>query len=82
MIGIALNVSTGLLVHRIRADHLILFTSVLSAGSPVLMAIIDPNWNWWYCAFWAVLLGPVSVDGEPQLHLFSFYPTQNADPRD
>jgi len=28
------------------------------------MAIIDPEWSWWYCAFWAVLLGPLSADGK------------------
>jgi hypothetical protein len=59
-----LNLGTGLLVHRLHADHLVLVTTFLSAGSPLLMAIIDPNWSWWYCAFWAVLLGPLSADGK------------------
>ncbi|KAJ5378643.1 hypothetical protein N7509_011762 [Penicillium cosmopolitanum] len=60
--GIVLNIGTGLLVHRLRANWLVLVTTVLSAGSPLLMAIIDPNWSWWYCAFWAVLLAPLSAD--------------------
>ena len=63
IIGILLNVGTGLLVHRLHADHLVLVSTFLSAGSPLLMAIIDPSWSWWYCAFWAVLLGPLSADG-------------------
>ena len=63
IIGIFLNVGTGLLVHRLHADHLVLVSTFLSAGSPLLMAIIDPSWSWWYCAFWAVLLGPLSADG-------------------
>lgn len=71
-IGIILNLGTGLLAHRLHADHLVLVTSLLSAGSPLLMAIIDPEWSWWYCAFWAVLLGPLSVDGEFHIH---FIPT-------
>ncbi|GFF61669.1 putative transporter [Aspergillus lentulus] len=62
IVGIVLNLATGLLVHRLRADHLVLFTTFLSAGSPLLMAVIDPHWSWWYCAFWAVLLGPLSAD--------------------
>ncbi|CAG8397601.1 unnamed protein product [Penicillium salamii] len=62
VIGILLNVGTGLLVHRLHADHLVLVTTFLSAGSPLLMAIIDPTWSWWYCAFWAVLLSPLSAD--------------------
>jgi hypothetical protein len=63
IIGIILNVATGLLVHRLHANHLVLVTTVLSAGSPLLLAIIDPQWSWWHCAFWAVLLGPLSADG-------------------
>ncbi|KAJ6121051.1 hypothetical protein N7523_005331 [Penicillium sp. IBT 18751x] len=62
IIGIILNVATGLLVHRLHANHLVLVTTLLSAGSPLLLAIIDPQWSWWYCAFWAVLLGPLSAD--------------------
>ncbi|KAJ5204926.1 major facilitator superfamily domain-containing protein [Penicillium cinerascens] len=62
IIGIILNIATGLLVHRLHANHLVLITTVLSAGSPLLLAIIDPQWSWWYCAFWAVLLGPLSAD--------------------
>ncbi|CAG8236996.1 unnamed protein product [Penicillium salamii] len=62
VIGILLNLGTGLLVHRLHADHLVLVSTFLSAGSPLLMAIIDPTWSWWYCAFWAVLLGPLSAD--------------------
>ena len=63
LIGIVLNLATGLLVHRLHANYLVLVTTVLSAGSPLLLAIIDPQWSWWYCAFWAVLLGPLSADG-------------------
>ncbi|KAJ5625124.1 major facilitator superfamily domain-containing protein [Penicillium lagena] len=62
IIGIILNLGTGLLVHRLHANYLVVVSSVLSAGSPLLMAIIDPEWSWWYCAFWAVLLGPLSAD--------------------
>jgi hypothetical protein len=64
IIGIVLNLATGLLVHRLRANWLVLVTTVLSAGSPLLLAIIDPKWSWWYCAFWAVLLAPLSADGK------------------
>ncbi|OJJ94817.1 hypothetical protein ASPACDRAFT_1883880 [Aspergillus aculeatus ATCC 16872] len=59
---VLLNLGTGLLVHRVYANHLVLVSSLLSAGSPLLMAIIDPHWSWWYCAFWAVLLSPLSAD--------------------
>ncbi|EAS32112.3 MFS transporter [Coccidioides immitis RS] len=61
-IGIVLNVTTGLIVHAIRVNYLIVLTATLAAVSPLLMAFVDPKWNYWTCAFWAVLLGPVSVD--------------------
>jgi hypothetical protein len=64
LLGIALNACTGLLVHRVRADHLVLLTSAISAGFPLLMAIIGYEWSRWWCAFWAVLLGPLFADGE------------------
>ncbi|KAJ5685825.1 hypothetical protein N7536_008444 [Penicillium majusculum] len=51
IIGIVLNIGTGLLVHRLHADHLVLVSTFLSAGSPLLMAIINPNWSWWYFIF-------------------------------
>lgn len=61
--GSVLNLGTGLMVHRLKANHLVLVTTILSAGSPLLMAIIGPRWSWWYCAFWAMLLSPLSADG-------------------
>jgi hypothetical protein len=55
VIGIVLNVGTGLLVHRLHANHLVLVSTVLSAGSPLLMAIINPSWSWWYRPFFVSL---------------------------
>ncbi|KAJ6010359.1 major facilitator superfamily domain-containing protein [Penicillium sp. IBT 35674x] len=62
IIGIIVNIGTGLLVHRLRANYLVLITSILSAASPLLMAIIDPKWSWWYCVFWVMILCPLSAD--------------------
>jgi hypothetical protein len=63
VIGVALNVSTGLLMHRIRIDLLVAIVSILAAASPILLALTDPKWSYWYTLFWSVLLSPVSVDG-------------------
>lgn len=62
-IGIVLNVTTGLIVHVAPINYLVVLTALVASVSPLLMALIDPLWNYWACAFWAVLLGPVSVDG-------------------
>ncbi|THC95567.1 hypothetical protein EYZ11_004939 [Aspergillus tanneri] len=62
LIGMVLNLATGLMIHRFHANHLILVTTALSAVSPLSMAIINLKWPWWHCAFWAMLLGPLSAD--------------------
>jgi hypothetical protein len=77
VIGMVLNLATGLMAHRLHADRLVIITTFLSAGSPLLMAIIDPNWSWWYCAFWAVLLGPLSADGEFFIYHFRLLPPKS-----
>ena len=62
LLGAVLNLTTGLFVHRIPAVQLVLGSSVLSAGAPLLMATINPSWTYWKAAFPAQLLSPVSVD--------------------
>lgn len=71
-LGIILNLCTGLFVDRIHANHLITGSSIIATASPLIMALIDPEWNYWRAAFWAVLLCPVNVDGTcPLLCVFS-----------
>ncbi|SCV36728.1 related to aminotriazole resistance protein [Fusarium fujikuroi] len=62
LVGVALNFSTGLFVHKVPALWLVVITSLLSAGSPLLMATIQPSWSYWTSAFFAQLLMPFSVD--------------------
>ncbi|KAM5453441.1 hypothetical protein MaudCBS49596_002643 [Microsporum audouinii] len=62
VIGIILNLSTGLFVHLVRVNYLVIAVSIIASIAPLLMAIIDPSWNYWVCAFWGVLLGPVAID--------------------
>ncbi|KAF5602382.1 aminotriazole resistance protein [Fusarium subglutinans] len=62
VVGIALNFTTGLVVHRIPAIWLVVITSVLTAISPLLMALIDPAWTYWTAAFFAQVLMPFSAD--------------------
>lgn len=40
----------------------VLMGNILQAGSPLLMATINPSWPYWYSAFFAQLLAPLSVD--------------------
>ena len=62
--GLALNIATGFLAHKFRADYLIVVTSIIAAVAPLLMALIDPSWPYWYSACWAMFLGPFSADGK------------------
>jgi len=47
------NVSTGYFVNRMPVMWVVLASSGLSAISPLLMAVIDPKWPYWYMAFFA-----------------------------
>ncbi|KAH7174321.1 major facilitator superfamily domain-containing protein [Fusarium flagelliforme] len=62
VVGVALNFTTGLVVHRIPAIWLIVITSILTALSPLLMAVTNPSWTYWTTAFFAQVLMPVSID--------------------
>ncbi|KAF4965731.1 hypothetical protein FSARC_6514 [Fusarium sarcochroum] len=62
VVGVALNFTTGLVVHKIPAIWLIVTTSVLTAISPLLMALTNPAWTYWTSAFFAQALMPFSVD--------------------
>ncbi|KAG5756894.1 hypothetical protein H9Q69_011101 [Fusarium xylarioides] len=62
VVGLALNLATGLAVDRIPAVLLVAVTSLISSGSPLLMALIQPTWSYWTCAFFAQILLPFSID--------------------
>ncbi|KAL2075205.1 hypothetical protein VTL71DRAFT_147 [Oculimacula yallundae] len=56
------NLLTGWLVQRVRADILVLCSAIISAISPLLMAIVNPAWSYWICAFFAVACSPICAD--------------------
>lgn len=62
VVGVLVQVSTGLLIHRIPAFYLILLSVTLSAGGPLLMATINAHKPYWYNAFFAQLVSPISAD--------------------
>ncbi|KAE8153196.1 major facilitator superfamily domain-containing protein [Aspergillus avenaceus] len=62
VVGVLMNVAMGLFVDRIPAVWIVTVTSFLCAGSPLLMAVIQPSWPYWANAFVGQLLQPVSVD--------------------
>ncbi|KAK6362554.1 hypothetical protein TWF730_000012 [Orbilia blumenaviensis] len=62
IVGTILNFTTGLFVHKAPANWIIIITSLLTAGAPLLMAIVKPQWPYWTNAFIAQLLMPISCD--------------------
>lgn len=62
LLGGLINLTIGLVVHKISAFYLILVTSLLSTGAPLLMALIQPQWPYWFDAFPAQCLMPLGVD--------------------
>jgi hypothetical protein len=62
VVGFCLQLTTGLFIHRASPYLLVLVAHVLTAGSPLLMALISTHWPYWYAAFPAQLLAPISCD--------------------
>jgi nitrate/nitrite transporter NarK len=60
--GALTNIAMGLIVHRVRADYVVLVSSAVAALSPLLMALSDKNASYWSYTFPAVALNPVSSD--------------------
>ena len=77
--GAALNILTGFYAHKFRADYLVSVTTLLSAVAPLLMALINPTDSYWYSAFWAMLVSPLSADGtsllEPSMYKSRHWPS-------
>ncbi|KAM5350996.1 hypothetical protein ACJ41O_003719 [Fusarium nematophilum] len=62
LVGALVNLVMGLFVHKVPAIWIVTVTSILCAGSPLLMAVIEPSWPYWSNAFVAQVLQPISCD--------------------
>ncbi|UKZ78318.1 hypothetical protein TrVFT333_006054 [Trichoderma virens FT-333] len=60
--GALTNISTGIFVNRMPVMWSVLISSTISAVAPLLMALINPDWPYWYDAFFAQILTPLSCD--------------------
>ena len=63
VLGIILNVCTGVYASKFRVDYLVCTCTLVSAVAPLLLALIDPKWSYWRSAFFAMLISPVAGDG-------------------
>ncbi|KIW03748.1 uncharacterized protein PV09_05055 [Verruconis gallopava] len=62
LVGAAINFMVGMLVDRFSARRLVVISSLLSAGAPLMMAFVDPRWSYWNMEFWAQILAPMCGD--------------------
>jgi nitrate/nitrite transporter NarK len=61
--GALTNVVVGLIVHRVRGDWIVIMTTIPCAIGSLLMAVANPAWSYWACAFIANFLNPIAADG-------------------
>jgi len=64
VMGVLLNLGTGLIVDKVPANRLVLSTILPSVVSPLLMAMINPEWVSWRAAFPAQVLFLLAVEGK------------------
>lgn len=57
-----MNVLMGLLVHRVRADVIVILASVVACGAPLIMAFSKVDSSYWSAAFLGIFLNPIGAD--------------------
>jgi MFS family permease len=60
--GVAINIAVGMVVHRVPAMQLVVGSALICALSPLIMALVNPAWSYWYLIFWAQAFSPFSAD--------------------
>jgi len=61
--GAITNIVAGLLVSRVRANHLALVGALATTIAPAILANMKTEWSYWRASFWAMSLTPLSADG-------------------
>lgn len=62
IIGVGINLSVGIFVDRLPAGWLVVWSSLLCALAPLMMALVNPSWKYYYLELWAQILAPLSAD--------------------
>ncbi|KAL4783731.1 major facilitator superfamily domain-containing protein [Aspergillus varians] len=78
--GAVTNIFTGYTVDKISVGMLVFVSAVISTISPLLMALVNPDWGYWRGPFVAMLLSPIHTDvlfTVSNLIISRAYPGQN-----
>ncbi|KAJ5907855.1 hypothetical protein N7495_000537 [Penicillium taxi] len=62
VVGVLINSVTAYLVTKINVNILLGISALITAVSPILMALSDPKWSYWNSTFVAIVLSPISGD--------------------
>ncbi|KAF2642546.1 MFS general substrate transporter [Massarina eburnea CBS 473.64] len=62
MVGVCINLSVGIFIDRVPAGWLVIGSSILCALSPLMMALVPPEWKYYYVELWAQMFAPLSID--------------------
>ncbi|KAJ0418466.1 major facilitator superfamily domain-containing protein [Aspergillus carlsbadensis] len=74
--GAATNIFTGYMVDKVKVGILVFVSGLISTVSPLLMALVKPEWGYWRGPFVAMALSPVHADVS-NLIISRAYPGQN-----
>ncbi|QIW95600.1 hypothetical protein AMS68_001118 [Peltaster fructicola] len=77
--GAISNLAIGLLVHRVRADWLVMIGCVISLAAPLCMAFATPTSSYWASGFLANVFNPTGADSLftiSNLVITSVFPTR------
>ncbi|KAJ5186315.1 Major facilitator superfamily domain general substrate transporter [Penicillium cf. viridicatum] len=62
VVGVVTNIVTAHLVSRVNVNLLLGVSALMTAISPILMAVASPKWTYWAAAFVAMTLSPINGD--------------------
>ncbi|KGO71186.1 Major facilitator superfamily domain, general substrate transporter [Penicillium expansum] len=61
-VGVLTNIIAAHLVSKVNVNMLLGISAVITAVSPILMAVASPEWTYWTAAFIAMTLSPINGD--------------------
>ncbi|KAL2203507.1 integral membrane protein [Sarocladium strictum] len=60
--GVVATIVTGLIVHRVHANRITLTAVAIACLAPLLLAITNPDWPYWWTIFPAMLTNAIGAD--------------------
>ena len=65
IVGTCISFGTDATLHKWSTYVYVNIMGGVFAISPIFMALMKPQWPYWYMAFWGMFMLPFAYDGEP-----------------